>query len=225
MSFVAQLRLPDPVMGESPLFVSAVSQHPAAAVLGAFPSNALLEPAAADRRDAHQATVRRAVAYIDGHADQPVPLADIAAAAGTTGLRRTVAFIDENAHTDISVADIAAAAFVSVRAAQLAFARHMRTTPTDYLRRVRLDHAHHDLAAADPGRDTMTAIAYRWGFGSASRFTAHYRQAYSVTATQTLRDHQSPVALAAVARQTRHRTPMPQAPSTTQALRASCCYQ
>jgi transcriptional regulator GlxA family with amidase domain len=35
-----------------------------------------------------------------------------------------------------------------------------------YLRRVRLDHAHHDLIAASPGSQTVTAIAYRWGFSS-----------------------------------------------------------
>ena len=34
---------------------------------------------------------------------------------------------------------------------------------------------------------TVTAVAYRWGFPSPSRFTAYYRQAYGVTPNQTLR--------------------------------------
>ena len=59
-------------------------------------------------------------------------------------------FIEENAHADITVADIAAAASVTVRAIQLAFRRHLDTTPLEYLRRVRLGHAHRDLLAADP---------------------------------------------------------------------------
>jgi transcriptional regulator GlxA family with amidase domain len=47
--------------------------------------------------------------------------------------------VDDNAHRDISVADIAAAANVSIRTIQLAFRRHLDTTPNAYLRRVRLE--------------------------------------------------------------------------------------
>ena len=57
-------------------------------------------------------------------------------------------------------ADIVAA-HVTIRAVQLAFRRHLDTTPADYLRRVRLDRARHDLIAADPARDSITAVAYR----------------------------------------------------------------
>jgi AraC-like DNA-binding protein len=102
-------------------------------------------------------------------------------------LRRAVAFIDENAHRDITPADIAAACFVTIRAVQVAFRRHLDTTPTDYLRRVRLDRAHRDLLAADPSHETLTAVALRWGFPSPSRFTAAYRRAYGVTPSRTLR--------------------------------------
>ena len=130
----------------------------AATVLTAFPNTALTDPAIEDRRDAHPATLRRAVA-----------------------------FIDEHAHTDVTTADIAAAAHVTIRAVQLAFRRHLDTTPTEYLRRVRLDHAHHDLLAADPTRDSVTATAYRWGFPSPSRFAAYYRAAYGVPPGETLR--------------------------------------
>ena len=64
--------LADPVMRDSPLIASALSQHLAASVLSTFPSNALLEPATADSRDAHPAALRRAVAYINAHR-QPRP--------------------------------------------------------------------------------------------------------------------------------------------------------
>lgn len=102
-------------------------------------------------------------------------------------LRRAVAFIDEHAHRDITVADIAAAAFVTIRAIQLAFRRHLDTTPLEYLRRVRLDHAHHALIAADAEYETVTAVAYRWGFSSPSRFAARYRATYGLLPGDTLR--------------------------------------
>jgi AraC-like DNA-binding protein len=55
-----------------------------------------------------------------------------------------------------------------------------------YLRRVRLGHAHLELLAADPARLTVTAIAYRWGFPSASRFAAQYRAAYGTPPSRAL---------------------------------------
>jgi transcriptional regulator GlxA family with amidase domain len=104
-------------------------------------------------------------------------------------LRRAVAFIDEHAGRDLTVADIAAASFVTVRAVQLAFRRHLDVTPMEYLRRVRLDRAHQDLRAADPARESVTAVAYRWKFASASRFTAYYRGIYGVLPSHTLRSY------------------------------------
>lgn len=105
----------------------------------------------------------------------------------TTG--RAVAFIENRARDDITVTDIAAAAFVTVRAVQLAFRRHLDTTPMMYLRRVRLEHAHDDLLSADPDRSTVTAIAAGWHFANASRFSAYYRAAFGVSPGQTLRQH------------------------------------
>ena len=58
----------------------------------------------------------------------------------------------------------------------------------EYLRRVRLEHAHRDLLAADPAHQSVTAIAYRWGFHSPSEFTSRYRQAYGVLPSRTLRN-------------------------------------
>lgn len=141
-----------------PLVTGAAGRMLAAAALAAFPNNARSEPAAGDSRDATPA-----------------------------GLRRALDFIDGNAHRDIAPADIAAAAHVSPRALQLAFQRHLGRTPTAYLRGVRLERAHRQLLAADPGRETVTAIAYRWGFPSSSRFAGYYRQAYGTLPSETLR--------------------------------------
>ncbi len=142
-----------------PLVAANAARLLAATTLAAFPNNALADPTTQDRHDGSPATLRRAVA-----------------------------FIDEHAHEDITAADIAAAAFVTIRAVQLAFQRHMDTTPLAYLRRVRLARAHHDLTTADPATQTVTAIAYRWGFHSSSRFAAAYRQAYGISPCHTLRN-------------------------------------
>jgi transcriptional regulator GlxA family with amidase domain len=41
-----------------------------------------------------------------------------------------------------------------------------------------MDRAHRALQAADPERDTVPAIAARWGFPDPQRFAAAYEQAY-----------------------------------------------
>lgn len=102
-------------------------------------------------------------------------------------LRNAVAFIQENADADIGLDDIAAAVNVSPRSVQYAFRRHLGTTPLEYLRRVRLDRAHRDLKAADPAHDTVTAIAGRWGFSHAGRFSLAYKAMFGTAPSDTLR--------------------------------------
>ena len=152
--------LADPAVGEHPLIVSTAAQHLAATVLSTFPNTALADPTAADRRDAHPAALRRALAYLDDHAAEPV-----------------------------TVADIAAAAHVTVRALQYAFRRHLDTTPLAHLRQIRLSHAHQDLMNADPNQGaTVTEIAARWGFHHPGRFATLYREAYGSSPHRTLRE-------------------------------------
>jgi AraC-like DNA-binding protein len=103
-------------------------------------------------------------------------------------LRRAVAFMEANVDRPVTVSDIAEAARVSPRALQLAFRRRYGTTPTGYLRRMRLEQVHADLQAADAtGGDTVSAIAARWGFTRAARFTTAYRAQFGTTPSQTLR--------------------------------------
>ena len=103
-------------------------------------------------------------------------------------LRRAIAFIQDNADGDIAITDIAAAANVTPRSIQYMFRRHLSTTPLEYLRRVRLDRAHRDLLKADPAVDTVTAIAGRWGFTHAGRFSVEYKRVYGTSPSRTLRD-------------------------------------
>ncbi|MFJ4205343.1 helix-turn-helix transcriptional regulator [Streptomyces sviceus] len=152
--------LADAAVADQPLVASTAAQHLAATVLATFPSTASTDPTGSDRQDAHPAALRRALAYIDDHADRP-----------------------------LTVAQIAEAAHISVRALQYAFRRHLDSTPLAYLRRVRLSHAHDELAAADPGDgSTVTDIAARWGFYHPGRFATLYRHAYDRSPRRTLRD-------------------------------------
>jgi AraC-like DNA-binding protein len=66
-------------------------------------------------------------------------------------VRRAMAFIDEHAHEPITVDDVALAAGISTRGLQYAFRRAVDTTPTEWLRRARLSGAHRSLSDPDGG--------------------------------------------------------------------------
>ena len=150
--------LAEPETAASPLLIGPAARLLAATVLAIFPNTLVPDPVPADSVDAHPGTLARATAFVDAHCD-----------------------------LDIGVADIARAAYVTPRAVQLAFRRHLDCTPTDYLRRARLAQAHRQLRDATPGDGiTVTEIAARWGF-TPSRFTERYRAAYGVLPSSTLR--------------------------------------
>lgn len=145
--------------GGATLIAATAMQHLAATMLAAFPNNALLDPTIEDRRDTTPALLRRAIAFIEEHAE-----------------------------TDIGIGDIARATYVTPRAIQLMFRRHRDCTPMEYLRRVRLHHAHQDLLAANRAHTTVAQIAARWGFAHTGRFAVYYRQVYGQSPHTTLRD-------------------------------------
>jgi AraC-like DNA-binding protein len=122
-----------------------------------------------------------------GEGDEAEPV-EAAHDAHPEALRRAIAFIEANPDRDISLGDIARAAYVSPRAVQLAFRRHLDSTPIRYLRQVRLDHARAQLeAAVDGDGTTVTSVALDWGFANPSRFSRHYRAAFGVAPSTTLR--------------------------------------
>ncbi len=144
---------------DHPLLLAAAEQLVAASLLAAFPNTAMTTALRTPRDAATPAVVRRAMAFIDAHAGQPITLTDIALATG-----------------------------VVPRTLQYAFRRHRDTTPTAYLRRVRLTRAHEDLLAAQPGDGTtVAAVAARWGYARPHRFAAAYRQEYGQPPATALR--------------------------------------
>ena len=102
-------------------------------------------------------------------------------------VRRAMAFMDEHAHDDIGVVEIAEAARLTPRGLQLAFRKHLDTTPMAELRQARLRGAHGDLVAGDPTLGhTVAGIAASWGFAHAGRFSAIYLAAYGRSPRETL---------------------------------------
>lgn len=158
ITYLHTLALMESDSDRSPLTVATAADHVSAVVLDSFPNTALTEPTIEDHHDSTPALLRRATA-----------------------------FIDDNAHTDISLADIAAASYVSPRALQYMFRKHLDCTPTDYVRKVRLHLAHLDLLAGSWETTSVAEIARRRGFNHIGRFASYYRRPYGRRLRDTLR--------------------------------------
>ncbi|MBL7253558.1 helix-turn-helix transcriptional regulator [Actinoplanes sp. LDG1-01] len=144
--------------GINELMLTSLIEAAAATAVTVFPNTTMTTSYVAGPQPITPAAVRRAIAYVDGHAADPITLEDIAAAAG-----------------------------IGVRALQAGFRRHLDTTPIGYLLRVRLNHAHNALRAADPSVETVATIAHRWGFTHLGRFSVRYRDMFGRRPSETLR--------------------------------------
>lgn len=113
---------------------------------------------AGERWTASPKQVRRAEAHMRAHAEEPLRLVQIAAAAGC-----------------------------SIRALQLAFRTFRDTTPMAMLRQLRLDGVHAALSQSEPEATTVTAVAARFGFYNAHRFVQDYRKSFGQSPSETLR--------------------------------------
>jgi AraC-like DNA-binding protein len=102
-------------------------------------------------------------------------------------LRQAIGFIQDNAARDIGIGDVASALYLSPRTVQYMFRRHLDTTPTAYLREVRLARAREELIASDRSITTVAATAARWGFAHTGRFAVIYRRAFGESPHETLR--------------------------------------
>jgi AraC-like DNA-binding protein len=102
-------------------------------------------------------TLRRAETYIRAHAEEPMALHEVAAAAGC-----------------------------SVRSLQQAFRQYRETTPLLAIRQARLEGAREALRTGRGGT-TITEVAYRFGFSNPGRFTQLYRTAFGEAPAEVLR--------------------------------------
>lgn len=107
--------------------------------------------------------------------------------AGSRSVSRAVELLRDDPARPWTVAVLASAVFTSVRSLQEGFRRTLDTTPTAYLRRLRLERARQDLLAVGPERVSVTEVAARWGFLHVSRFAAAYAQRFGELPSETLR--------------------------------------
>ena len=159
VAFICRELLGSGITETSPIMAYEMTRLAAAALLETFPNTTMTAAYIPGPGRVPSATVRRAAAFIDDHAGQPVTMPEVAAAAGVTA-----------------------------RALQYAFRCHYDTTPTGYLRRVRLERAHQQLQAADPATGASVGeIARRWGWASPANFAGAYRKHFGASPSHTLR--------------------------------------
>ncbi len=102
-------------------------------------------------------------------------------------IQRFRELLERHATEEIAVPDIAENLGVSVRTLQLALRSELGATPSELLRRVRLDRARELLLAAEPGQETIIAIAERCGFSHQGRFSALYLDTFGELPSESLR--------------------------------------
>lgn len=114
---------------------------------------------------------------------------DVPAQLRTERLRR-LRLAAEYVHTYVDRAitsdEIAAAVEMHPRTLQQQMSEHLGSSPTAYIRTVRLDRARLDLLDADPATTLVSDVARRWGFGNLGRFSAAYLSRFGEYPRDTL---------------------------------------
>jgi transcriptional regulator GlxA family with amidase domain len=104
--------------------------------------------------------------------------------------RRIQAAVDlihaEKSPVMLDVTAIARHIEVSVRALQLAFQKELGTSPSAYLRDVRLDQVRSILLSGTPETTSIAQTAGDWGFGNLGRFAAAYRRKFGEAPSETV---------------------------------------
>ncbi|MCA4131707.1 AraC family transcriptional regulator [Arthrobacter sp. M4] len=102
-------------------------------------------------------------------------------------IRRFLDVLERHATEELAVPDIAENLGVSVRTLQTALRSELGATPSELLKRVRLDRAREMLLAAEPGQETIVSIAERCGFSHQGRFSALYLDTFGELPSESLR--------------------------------------
>jgi AraC-like DNA-binding protein len=99
-------------------------------------------------------------------------------------VERVLALIEEHPDRPLTLTDLASHAGVGARRLQQGFHEHVGVSPMEYLRQTRLRRARHDLLHTE---DSVTEIAFRWGFTQTGRFARMYRERFGETPSRTSR--------------------------------------
>lgn len=99
--------------------------------------------------------------------------------------RRAYQYILDHLHDrTLSVRRIAAEIDVTERALQMAFRSHLGLTPAEVMRKLRMACIRTELQQM-AGRDSVLAVAARWGMGNRSTLAHNYRQQFGETPSAT----------------------------------------
>lgn len=101
--------------------------------------------------------------------------------------RAAMDFIKDQEGEPPDLATLCVATGVSERTLRYAFMDKLGIPPKTYLRTHHLNRAHHSLLTAEPGHETVSEIARRWGFWHMSQFALDYRDLYGERPSDTLR--------------------------------------
>jgi AraC-like DNA-binding protein len=101
-------------------------------------------------------------------------------------VRRAERFIIDYADAQIAISDVAHHLGISLRSLQAGFRQWRETTPTAFLRRVRLQLVRDELLRSAK-EASVTAVALQHGFSHLGRFSAQYRSAFGEDPSATLR--------------------------------------
>jgi AraC-like DNA-binding protein len=114
-------------------------------------------------------------------------LASPSPAAGIRPVSHAVELLRNSPAYPWTVTELAARVSLSVRSLKEGFRRSLDTTPMTYLRHLRLEKVHEELALAAPGTVSVTEVTARWGFVHLGRFAAAYRSEFSERPSDTMR--------------------------------------
>lgn len=101
-------------------------------------------------------------------------------------VRNAERFILDHTESAITVSDVAGHLGVSLRSLQTGFRKWRNSTPSAFLRQVRLQRVRDELLRSD-GQGNVTTVALRYGFVHLGRFSAYYRSTFGEAPSLTLR--------------------------------------
>lgn len=101
-------------------------------------------------------------------------------------VERAIAFMDAHYGEEIGPSRLAAAAGASVRTLQYAFRKALDTTPTAFLKTIRLDKAREALSRPG-GEQSVTEVAFACGFNHLGEFSRAYARRFGEAPSETRR--------------------------------------
>ena len=87
----------------------------------------------------------------------------------------------------INIQSLAEQHNISQQTLQNSFKSLFGFTPNFFLRTLKLNHVHQELAKSTPEQTTVSQVAYKWGFTHMGRFSGYYTELFEQNPSQTLK--------------------------------------